>query len=83
MVANTAEAGTRARSGCGRTCTPGDSSYEIHGNSIPHLHLHLYPRHAGAPFVGGPIDLRHLPFARSDQQLAALRDVIHTACAHR
>jgi diadenosine tetraphosphate (Ap4A) HIT family hydrolase len=58
-------------------------NYEIHGNSIPHLHLHLYPRHAGDPFVGGPIDLRHLPFTRSDQQLAALRDAIHTACAHR
>jgi len=56
-------------------------NYEIHGNSIPHLHLHIYPRHAGDPFVGGPIDLRHLPFTRSDEQLAALGDAIRAACA--
>jgi diadenosine tetraphosphate (Ap4A) HIT family hydrolase len=51
-------------------------NYEIHGNSVPHLHLHIYPRHAGDPFVGAPIDLRRLPFTRSDQQLAAIRDAI-------
>ena len=33
-------------------------NYEIHGNTIPHLHLHLYPRHRGDPFEGGPIDPR-------------------------
>lgn len=58
-------------------------SYELHGNSIPHLHLHLYPRHAGDPFVGGPIDPRRRPFTRSDQELAALRDAILTARAGR
>jgi diadenosine tetraphosphate (Ap4A) HIT family hydrolase len=57
-------------------------NYELHGNSIPHLHLHLYPRHAGDPFVGGPIDPRHLPVTRDDAQLAALREVIRAACAH-
>jgi diadenosine tetraphosphate (Ap4A) HIT family hydrolase len=31
-------------------------NYEIHGNSIPHLHMHLYPRHPGDPFEGRPID---------------------------
>jgi len=54
-------------------------NYEIHGNSIPHLHLHVYPRHAGDPFVGGPIDLRNLPVSRSDEQLVALRDAIRAA----
>jgi len=57
-------------------------NYELHGNSIPHLHLHLYPRHAGDPFVGGPIDPRQLPVTRDDAQLAALREVIRAACAH-
>jgi len=56
-------------------------NYEIHGNSIPHLHLHIYPRHAGDPFVGGAIALRLLPFTRSDEQLAALGDAIRAACA--
>ena len=33
-------------------------NYEIHGNTIPHLHVHLYPRYRGDPFEGGPIDRR-------------------------
>jgi diadenosine tetraphosphate (Ap4A) HIT family hydrolase len=31
-------------------------NYEIHGNTIPHLHVHLYPRYRGDPFEGRPID---------------------------
>ena len=31
-------------------------NYELHGNSLPHLHTHFYPRHPGDPFDGGPID---------------------------
>jgi diadenosine tetraphosphate (Ap4A) HIT family hydrolase len=31
-------------------------NYEIHGNSIPHLHMHFYPRYRGDQFEGGPID---------------------------
>ena len=30
-------------------------NYEIHGNTVPHLHLHLFPRYVGDPFEGGPI----------------------------
>jgi diadenosine tetraphosphate (Ap4A) HIT family hydrolase len=33
-------------------------NYEIHGNTIPHLHVHLYPRYRGDPFEEGPIDRR-------------------------
>jgi diadenosine tetraphosphate (Ap4A) HIT family hydrolase len=33
-------------------------NYEIHGNSIPHLHVHVYPRYRGDPFEDGPIDSR-------------------------
>ena len=33
-------------------------NYEIHGNTIPHLHLHLFPRYVGDPFEGKPIDPR-------------------------
>ena len=31
-------------------------NYEIHGNTIPHLHVHLYPRTMDDPFPGQPID---------------------------
>lgn len=31
-------------------------NYEIHGNSLPHLHVHLYPRYIEDPFPGKAID---------------------------
>ena len=31
-------------------------NYEIHGNTVPHLHVHLFPRYIGDPFEGRPID---------------------------
>jgi diadenosine tetraphosphate (Ap4A) HIT family hydrolase len=32
-------------------------NYEIHGNTIPHLHMHLFPRYVKEPFkAGGAID---------------------------
>lgn len=36
-------------------------NYEIHGNTLPHLHLHLFPRHRGDRFEGRPIDPRGVP----------------------
>ncbi|HEV3469623.1 MAG TPA: HIT family protein [Pyrinomonadaceae bacterium] len=33
-------------------------NYEIHGNTIPHLHMHLFPRYVGDAFEGRPIDPR-------------------------
>ena len=33
-------------------------NYEIHGNTVPHLHVHVFPRYVGDPFEGGPIDPR-------------------------
>ena len=31
-------------------------NYEIHGNTAPHLHMHLYPRYINDPFPGRAID---------------------------
>ncbi|HXG63978.1 MAG TPA: HIT family protein [Blastocatellia bacterium] len=31
-------------------------NYEIHGNAVPHLHVHLFPRYKGDAFEGGPIN---------------------------
>ncbi len=33
-------------------------NYEVHGNTLPHLHLHVFPRYPGDPFEGGPVDPR-------------------------
>lgn len=31
---------------------------EVHGNTIPHLHMHFYPRYPGDPFEGEPINAK-------------------------
>jgi diadenosine tetraphosphate (Ap4A) HIT family hydrolase len=31
-------------------------NYEIHGNTIPHLHMHFFPRYPDDRFEGQPID---------------------------
>jgi diadenosine tetraphosphate (Ap4A) HIT family hydrolase len=31
-------------------------NYEIHGNTLPHLHMHFFPRYIGDQFEGKPID---------------------------
>jgi diadenosine tetraphosphate (Ap4A) HIT family hydrolase len=44
-------------------------NYEIHGNTIPHLHVHLFPRYKGDPFENGPIDarlIRESPYAAGE-----------------
>lgn len=33
-------------------------NYEIHGNSIPHLHMHFFPRYRGDRFEGEAINPR-------------------------
>ena len=35
---------------------PVKMNYEIHGNTAPHLHMHLFPRYRGDQFEGRPID---------------------------
>jgi diadenosine tetraphosphate (Ap4A) HIT family hydrolase len=41
-----------------RVFRPRKLNYEIHGNTLPHLHVHIYPRYDGDPFEGRPIDPR-------------------------
>lgn len=43
-----------------RVLQPIKINYEIHGNTLPHLHLHMFPRYVGDPFEGGPIEPRRI-----------------------
>ena len=40
---------------------PVKMNYEIHGNTLTHFHMHFFPRFAGDPFEGKPIDPRSVP----------------------
>jgi diadenosine tetraphosphate (Ap4A) HIT family hydrolase len=48
-------------------------NYEIHGNRIPHLHMHLFPRFRGDPYEGLPLDARDVSFTRSREALHRMR----------
>jgi diadenosine tetraphosphate (Ap4A) HIT family hydrolase len=54
-------------------------NYEIHGNTLPHLHVHLFPRQTDDPYVGGPIDPRQGSFVRTDEELQRLACAVRSA----
>ena len=54
---------------------PSKINYEIHGNTLDHLHLHLYPRSPGDRFQGRPID-GSFRLPRSTEDLARLRELV-------
>lgn len=44
-------------------------NYEIHGNTVPHLHMHLFPRYMDDPFPNGPIDYNNVdPYTYKDNE---------------
>ena len=47
-------------------------NYEIHGNLLPHLHMHVFPRHPGDPFEGRVIDPGQLADVYAPGEHAAL-----------
>lgn len=51
-------------------------NYEIHGNSLPHLHAHVYPRFPSDRFIGGPIDTRAEPMTQTAEELDRLRHAL-------
>ena len=59
--------------------SPVKMNYELHGNTVPHLHVHIYPRYRDDPYVGGPIDPRRATFARSQEELLRIGRVIRNA----
>jgi diadenosine tetraphosphate (Ap4A) HIT family hydrolase len=51
---------------------PTKMNYEIHGNTIPHLHMHLYPRYPGDPYEGRAIDNTQI-FTRNPSDIEGIR----------
>jgi diadenosine tetraphosphate (Ap4A) HIT family hydrolase len=51
-------------------------NYEIHGNTVRHLHMHLFPRFDDDPFEGRPIDGRERAFDRTTEDLRAPAEAI-------
>ena len=47
-------------------------NYEIHGNTIRHLHMHIYPRYPHDPFEGRPINGAAVSCHRTETQLQEL-----------
>jgi diadenosine tetraphosphate (Ap4A) HIT family hydrolase len=58
---------------------PVKMNYEIHGNVVPHLHVHLYPRYEGDPYGTGALGRREEIFTRTDDDLAAIGTAVRAA----
>jgi diadenosine tetraphosphate (Ap4A) HIT family hydrolase len=57
-------------------------NYEIHGNTLPHLHMHFYPRYPGDRFERGPIDPKAVaPPVYAEGEFPVLRNAIAGALA--
>lgn len=57
-------------------------NYEIHGNTLPHLHMHFYPRYVDDPFEGRAIEPRHvIQPVYGPGQFAAIRSQLLRALA--
>lgn len=55
-------------------------NYEIHGNTVPHLHTHIFPRYRGDRFEGRPIDPREATHpVYGAGELARFREQLWTA----
>jgi len=55
---------------------PVKMNYEILGNTLPHLHMHLFPRQRDDGFVGRPINLKEVRHRYSDDDLVRLQSVL-------
>jgi diadenosine tetraphosphate (Ap4A) HIT family hydrolase len=68
--------------GLARAVAPVKMNYEIHGNTIPHLHMHLFPRTADDPYVGYVITSR-VTVTRTPTEIAVIAAAIQSELAAR
>ncbi len=59
-----------------RLVRPIKMNYEIHGNTLPHLNMHLFPRVPNDAFAGRPINMSEAHHRYTDAELDRLRAVI-------
>lgn len=58
---------------------PVKMNYEIHGNVVPHLHLHLYPRFLDDPYDTAALTSHSESFTRTDE-LSRMVRALAVAC---
>jgi diadenosine tetraphosphate (Ap4A) HIT family hydrolase len=68
--------------GLARATQPVKMNYEIHGNTIPHLHMHLFPRQPGDAYVGYVITSR-VWFNRTSAELQVMGEAIRQELSSR
>jgi diadenosine tetraphosphate (Ap4A) HIT family hydrolase len=56
-------------------------NYEIHGNTLPHLHMHIFPRRPDDPFIGRPIDAKEMHYRYTADDLSALRSALRSVAS--
>jgi lincosamide nucleotidyltransferase A/C/D/E len=71
-----------AARGLGDVVKPVKMNYEIHGNTVPHLHMHLFPRQPGDVYVGYVIHNRER-FVRSPAERERMAEGIRRRLAAR
>jgi diadenosine tetraphosphate (Ap4A) HIT family hydrolase len=62
--------------------SPVKMNYEIHGNTVPHLHMHLFPRMPGDVYVGYPNHCR-ATFTRSEEDIERMRSAVSSQLPRR
>jgi diadenosine tetraphosphate (Ap4A) HIT family hydrolase len=66
--------------GLANAVRPAKMNYEIHGNTVPHLHMHLFPRFPDDPYVGYVITSR-TRFTRTPGELEILTSAVRAELA--
>lgn len=56
-------------------------NYGVHGNVIPHLHVHLWPRYLDDPYDVGGIPVGVASFTRTNEDLRLMGDAARDSVA--
>ena len=51
-------------------------NYEVYGNTLPDLHVHLLPRHPGDAVEDRPLNLKERNYTYSEADVGALKAMV-------